>query len=184
MPVLARRRLKRKPGLRYTACMMDVTLRRFAPTDMQWLVARHQDLYSREAGFDSSFGVQVADILHSFCAAHDPACERGWMAVSGTERLGTVFCMKKDRDTAQLRLFLLTPKARGKGLGKRLLRECMAFARAAGYSGHDAEDPRKPPHGLRPLPRFRMAIAGTVARCAITARISWNRLGIFRFRKL
>ena len=134
MPVLSRRRLKRKPGLRYTACMMDVTLRRFAPTDMQWLVARHQDLYSREAGFDNSFGVQVADILHSFCAAHDPACERGWMAVSGKERLGTVFCMKKDARTAQLRLFLLTPKARGKGLGKRLWRECMAFARAAGYS--------------------------------------------------
>ncbi|MBY6056645.1 GNAT family N-acetyltransferase [Leisingera daeponensis] len=113
--------------------MKDVTLRRFAPSDMQWLVARHQDIYAREAGFDDSFGRLVADILHDFCAAHDPACERGWMAVSGTERLGTVFCMKKDDETAQLRLFLLTPKARGKGLGKRLLRDCMEFARAAGY---------------------------------------------------
>lgn len=133
--MLARRKLKGKPGLRYTIPMTDVTLRRFAPTDMQWLVARHQDLYAREAGFDESFGPLVADILHSFCAGHDPACERGWMAVSGRERLGTVFCMKKDAATAQLRLFLLTPKARGKGLGKRLLRECMAFARAAGYRG-------------------------------------------------
>jgi len=115
--------------------MPEVTLRRFAPSDMQWLVARHQDLYAREAGFDDSFGPLVADILHSFCADHDPACERGWMAESGGERLGTVFCMKKDEETAQLRLFLLTPKARGKGLGKRLLRDCMEFARSTGYRG-------------------------------------------------
>ncbi|WP_264212908.1 GNAT family N-acetyltransferase [Leisingera thetidis] len=115
--------------------MMDVTLRRFAPTDMQWLVARHQDLYAREAGFDESFGALVADIVHSFCAGHDPACERGWVAESQGKRLGTVFCMKKDDETAQLRLFLLTPEARGKGLGKRLLRDCMDFARAAGYRG-------------------------------------------------
>ncbi len=135
MPVLARYRLKRKPGLGYTACMKDVTLRRFAPTDMQWLIARHQDLYAREAGFDSSFGAQVADVLHSFCAGHDPVYERGWMAASAEERLGTVFCMRKSQETAQLRLFLLTPKARGKGLGKRLLRDCMEFARAAGYRG-------------------------------------------------
>lgn len=135
MLVLAGYRLKHKPGLRYTVSMMDVTLRRFAPTDMQWLVARHQDIYAQEAGFDGSFGTQVADIVHSFCASHDPVCERGWMAVSGKERLGTVFCMKKTEDTAQLRLFLLTPKARGKGLGKRLLRDCMEFARGAGYRG-------------------------------------------------
>lgn len=133
--MLACRRLKGKPGLRYTAVMMDVTLRRFAPTDMQWLVARHQDLYAREAGFDATFGPLVADILYSFCAGHDPACERGWMAECGKQRLGTVFCMKQDGETAQLRLFLLTPKARGRGLGKRLLRECMDFARAAGYRG-------------------------------------------------
>ena len=133
--MLARRRLKGKPGLRYTDPMTNVTLRRFAPSDLHWLVARHQDLYAREAGFDESFGTLVADILHSFCASHDPACEHGWMAESGGERLGTVFCMKKDEETAQLRLFLLTPKARGKGLGKRLLRECMDFARAAGYRG-------------------------------------------------
>ncbi|QAX30327.1 GNAT family N-acetyltransferase [Leisingera sp. NJS204] len=133
--VLARGRLKGKPALRYAVRMMDVTLRRFAPTDMHWLAARHQDLYAREAGFDETFGPLVADILHSFCAGHDPACERGWLAESGGERLGSVFCMKKDAATAQLRLFLLTPAARGKGLGKRLLRECMEFARAAGYRG-------------------------------------------------
>lgn len=133
--MLARRWLKRKPALRYTAGMTDVTLRRFAPSDMQWLVARHQDIYAREAGFDESFGLLVADILHSFCAGHDPSCERGWMAESRGTRLGTVFCMRKDAATAQLRLFLLAPQARGQGLGKRLLRECMEFARAAGYRG-------------------------------------------------
>ncbi|MFW8634351.1 GNAT family N-acetyltransferase [Cribrihabitans pelagius] len=113
--------------------MVDVSLRRFVPSDLQWVVARHQDLYAREAGFDASFGVLVAEILQRFCASHDPACERGWVAVSGAERLGTIFCVKESPETARLRLFLLTPKARGQGLGKRLLRECVGFARSAGY---------------------------------------------------
>lgn len=133
--MLARVCLKGKRPLRYTAAMTHVTLRRFAPGDLQWLVARHQDLYAREAGFDSRFAAVVAEVLHGFCASHDPACERGWLAERGGRRLGSVFCMRQDAQTARLRLFLLTPEARGQGLGKRLLRECMGFARAAGYRG-------------------------------------------------
>jgi GNAT superfamily N-acetyltransferase len=115
--------------------MNNVILRRFVPEDMQWLMARHQDLYAREAGFDDSFGRLVADVLHSFCAAHDPTCEHGWIAEQQGRRLGSIFCMRRDETTAQLRMFLLEPEARGKGLGKRLLRECIGFARAAGYRG-------------------------------------------------
>ncbi|MGR3760145.1 GNAT family N-acetyltransferase [Roseobacteraceae bacterium NS-SX3] len=113
--------------------MHDPRLRRFVPSDSQWLVARHQDLYARDEGFDHSFGPVVAAVLHDFCTGHDPACERGWIAHDGGRRLGSIFCMREAPGTARLRLFLLTPEARGQGLGKRLLRECMGFARAAGY---------------------------------------------------
>lgn len=133
--MLARGWMKGKRPLGYTGRMTDVSLRRFAPSDLQWLVARHQNLYAREAGFDSRFGGVVAEVLHGFCAGHDPACERGWLAEQSGRRLGSVFCMREDAHTARLRLFLLTPEARGQGLGKRLLRECMGFARAAGYRG-------------------------------------------------
>lgn len=113
--------------------MPEIALRRFVPSDCQWLVARHQDLYARDEGFDESFGPLVAEILQRFCEDHDPTCEEGWIAHRGAKRLGSIFCVRHGAETAQLRLFLLTPEARGQGLGKRLLRHCMDFARAAGY---------------------------------------------------
>ena len=113
--------------------MAKATLRRFEPSDCQWLVARHQDLYARDEGFDDSFGPLVAEILQNFCEAHDPQCERGWIAHRGAERRGSVFCVRQIDTTAKLRLFLLTPEARGQGLGKELLHQCMWFARSAGY---------------------------------------------------
>ncbi|MBE1282585.1 MAG: GNAT family N-acetyltransferase [Rhodobacteraceae bacterium] len=113
--------------------MSDPVLRRFEPRDSQWLVAQHADLYARDEGFDSTFGPLVAEILHDFCTDHDPGCEQGWIAEQDGQRLGSIFCVRLDEQTAKLRLFLLTPDARGKGLGKRLLQTCMGFARNAGY---------------------------------------------------
>jgi len=113
--------------------MVDVTLRRFVAGDLNWLVARHQDLYTRDEGFDTSYGPLIAGILRTYCNSHDPQRERGWIAAQGSRRLGSVFCIKESNDIARLRLFLLTPEARGQGLGKRLLRDCMGFARQAGY---------------------------------------------------
>lgn len=113
--------------------MDNVRIRRFAPADSQWLVARHQDLYALEEGFDSSFGPVMAAVVQRYCESHDPASECGWVACAGQRRIGSIFCIREDEKTARLRLFLLTPEARGKGLGKKLLRDCMQFARHAGY---------------------------------------------------
>ncbi len=109
-------------------------IRRFVPADSQWLVARHQDLFALEQGFDTSFGPVLAGVLQRYCESRDPACECGWVAVAGRRRIGSAFCIRHDARTARLRLFFLTPEARGRGLGKRLLRESMQFARLAGYS--------------------------------------------------
>lgn len=113
--------------------MSDVTLRRFEPGDTDWLVERHQALYTADEGFDNSFGPLVRSILDDFNAGHDPAREGGWVAVDGDLRLGSIFCVDAGGGTAKLRLFLLVPEARGRGLGKRLLTACMGFAGAAGY---------------------------------------------------
>jgi len=113
--------------------MVDVSLRRFVAGDLHWLAARHQDLYTRDEGFDTTYGPVITAILHDFCKFHDPMCEKGWIAKQGARRLGSIFCIKETEDIARLRLFLLTPEARGRGLGKRLLRDCMGFARQVGY---------------------------------------------------
>ncbi len=114
--------------------MSEIEIRPFTPDDRDWVVAAHAELYAREAGFDDSFGVLVGDIVDAFVADHDQTCERGWIAWDGAERLGSIFCMRLDAETAKLRLFQLTVQARGRGLGHRLLDSCTGFARAQGYS--------------------------------------------------
>lgn len=112
---------------------MTLDLRHLAPDDIDWLVAEHARLYARDEGFDDSFPVLVREILEAFAARHDPACERAFIAWEDGRRLGSIFCVKADAETAKLRLFLLLPEARGKGLGRRLLAACMDYARATGY---------------------------------------------------
>ena len=113
--------------------MVDVSLRRFVAGDLHWLAARHQDLYTRDEGLDATYGPMITTLLHGFCSSHDPLREKGWIASRGGQRLGSIFCIRESDDIARLRLFLLTPEARGQGLGKRLMRDCMGFARQAGY---------------------------------------------------
>ncbi len=100
--------------------------------DAPWIVERHDHLYARDEGFDESFGRLVARILGDFFDRHDPWCERGWVAETD-RRVGCIFCVRLDAETAKLRLFLLEPEMRGFGLGGRLLDTCMTFARASGY---------------------------------------------------
>ena len=115
--------------------MDAITLRRFEAADIDWLVEQHATLYARDEGFDDSFGPLVRSILDAFVTDHDPARERGWIAQDGATRLGSIFCVALDDTTAKLRLFLLLPEARGRGLGAQLLRQCMGFAQEAGYAG-------------------------------------------------
>ncbi|MBY5932053.1 GNAT family N-acetyltransferase [Tateyamaria omphalii] len=115
--------------------MTDVSLRPFQAVDTDWLVEQHGVLYAREAGFDDSFGPLVRSILEAFNADNDPACERGWIAEADGVRLGSIFCVRHDEVTAKLRLFLLVPEARGRGVGRMLLDRCMSFAREVGYEG-------------------------------------------------
>ncbi len=110
-------------------------LRAYTPADRDWLVERHGTLYAQAEGFDDSFAPLVGTILDAFATDHDPSCEAGWIAEDAGQRLGSIFCVRHDATRAKLRLFLLVPEARGRGLGQALLDRCMGFARGAGYHG-------------------------------------------------
>lgn len=112
---------------------MEIDIKPLQPGDADWLVEQHQRSYAASDGFDASFGEAVAAILAAFEAEHDPAHERAFIAWRGDHRLGSIFCVRLDVQTAKLRLFLVLPEARGQGLGARLLKTCMGWARARGY---------------------------------------------------
>ena len=97
-------------------------LREPRPGDMGWVVQSHGALYASEYGFDSSFEAQV-----------DASRERCWIADIDGAQVGSVFLVRHSDDVAQLRLLLVDPAGRGRGLGQRLVGECIGFARQCGY---------------------------------------------------
>lgn len=101
--------------------------------ELGWMIASNARLYAAEYGWDASYEALVARIVADFAADHDPKRERAWVAELGGEPVGCVLCVRRDDETAQLRILLVEPRARGLGIGARLVDECVDFARRAGY---------------------------------------------------
>jgi DNA-binding MarR family transcriptional regulator/GNAT superfamily N-acetyltransferase len=111
-----------------------VVLRPHRMGDMGWVTEQHALVYGREYGWDGHIEALTARICADFLDKHDPTLERCWIAERDGRRLGCVFLVKDEEPgVGRLRLLLLDSASRGLGLGRRLVAECVAFARAAGY---------------------------------------------------
>ena len=112
----------------------SVSIRGLRPGDMGWVISRHGAIYFDEYRWDSDFEALVAKIVTDYHEDFKEGRENAWIAEVDGARAGCVFCCERDPETAQLRILLVEPWARGLGLGARLVDECVAFARSAGYS--------------------------------------------------
>lgn len=111
----------------------EIVLRPHRAGDMGWVLDAHGELYSREYGWGPAFEGLVAEILANFLKTFDPDREACWIAERDGRRLGCVFVVRADEETAKLRLLLVHPDARGLGLGRRLVEQCLDFARSHAY---------------------------------------------------
>lgn len=109
------------------------TLRPHQPGDMGWIIRRQTQLYASEFGWDGSFEAMLADIGGKFIAQFDPKSDNCWIAERNGEIVGSVFLVRANKTTGQLRLLYVEPSARGLGMGQRLVDECIKDARAKGY---------------------------------------------------
>jgi len=133
MAALQRAQALLSPDTALARSARTIVLRDPRPGDMGWVIQQHGELYWREYGWNAEFEALVASIVAGMMKRHDPAWERGWIAELDGERVGSAFVVRKSKTVAQLRLLILTPAARGLGLGGRLTDECIAFARGKGY---------------------------------------------------
>jgi len=101
--------------------------------DMSWVIWRHSVFYQGEFGWSDHFMAVVARAVAQFIDTQDPARERCWIAERNGRRIGSVFLVRENDELARLRLLLVEPEARGLGIGRRLVEECVHAAREFGY---------------------------------------------------
>lgn len=105
-----------------------------APGDLGWAVMAHGEVYASEFGWDATFEALVARIVADYAERQDTGRECAWIAEVDGRRAGCVFCCAADDTTAQLRILLVEPWARGLDLGARLVDQAVGFARQAGFA--------------------------------------------------
>lgn len=116
-----------------SAAKASYLLRPHRPGDIGWVISTHGRLYAEEYGWDIAFEAMVAEIAAKFVKEYDARREACWIAEKDGEPVGSVFLVRAGDEVAKLRLLIVDPKGRGLGIGRRLVEECIGFARRAGY---------------------------------------------------
>lgn len=111
-----------------------VVLRAHRPGDIGWIVSRNGALYAEEYGWSIEYEALAAEIAGLFIKTFDPARERCWIAEVDGKRVGSVMLVNAGDGIAKLRLLLVEPDARGLGVGKALVGECIRTAHELGYT--------------------------------------------------
>ncbi len=130
MQALATVRQVLEPG---DAASSPWLLRGPRPGDLGWMVQRHGEIYAAEHGWDWTFEGMVAGIAADIVRNFDPTTDACWIAEKDGRNIGSVAIVRKSDDLAQLRVLIVEPEARGLGVGRRLVGECIGFAGRAGY---------------------------------------------------
>jgi len=125
--------LRQVQSLLNAAPAPTVTLRTHRAGDMGWIIQRHGAVYETEYGFNAEFEALVAEICAKFLREYDASMERCWIAELGGAPVGTIMVVRGTEGVAKLRLLLVEDSARGHGVGRMLVEECVNFARQAGY---------------------------------------------------
>lgn len=112
-----------------------VVLRPYRIGELGWLIHRQGILYNEQYGWNGDFEVLIAGIYNEYATAPDTPPKNLWVAEQDGEIVGSIFCMPSEgiEGSAQLRMLYVEPAARGQGVGRTLVEQCVAFARTAGY---------------------------------------------------
>ena len=110
-----------------------IIIRQHQPGDIGQIISGHAKLYTSEYGWDETFEGMVAGLAGKFLDAHDNSKERCWVAEQQDRIVGSAFVVDAGNNQSQLRMLFVDKSARGFGIGKQLLSECLRFAKGAGY---------------------------------------------------
>jgi DNA-binding MarR family transcriptional regulator/GNAT superfamily N-acetyltransferase len=112
-----------------------VVLRPYRTGELGWLIHRQGILYTEQYGWNGEFEALIARIYNEYATAPDTPARNLWVAEQGGAILGSIFVMPSEglAGSAQLRMLYVEPAARGQGIGRLLVQQCVAFARDAGY---------------------------------------------------
>jgi GNAT superfamily N-acetyltransferase len=101
--------------------------------DHGWVLERHAYLFEDEVGWGRPFIAMIARLIADYLEEPDPDWEAAWVAELDGERVGSVYCVRRSDEVAQLRLLFVDSKARGHGVGSKLVERCIEFVRECGY---------------------------------------------------